>query len=109
MNEYQKLVKDEAKAFYESAREEFEEDEEEFGGRSDRPNLAKWIDRHGKLSERVDRIASKWTHKDHLWVENNTRNRDDKAGGDFAGRAYGSFLKDVRQEIKKLAKAARKR
>ena len=109
MNDYQKLVKEEAKAFYEAARSEFEEDEEEFGGKSDRPNLAKWIDRNGALSKRIDELTSKWTHKDHMWVHNNTRSRDTKAGGDPAGRAYGSFLQDVRQEIKKLAKARRTR
>ena len=104
MNDYQKLITSEAKAFYDSARAEFEEDSAEFGGESDKPNLQMWIDRKETLSGRVQDIAGKWTHKDVLWVQHNTKNRDERGGGDPRSSAFASFLKDVRREIKKLAK-----
>jgi hypothetical protein len=104
MSDYTKLVKEEAKRFYEAAAKEFAEDSGEFGGKSNAPNLGKWIDAGGKLSARVAEIAAKWTHKDHLWVEGNTRNRPKHGGGDRASNAYVAFLQDVRHEVKKLAK-----
>ena len=66
MSDYRDQIKKEAKAFYEAAVAEFEQDESEFGGRSDAPNLAKWIDRTEKLSTRVQGISAKWGHKDHV-------------------------------------------
>jgi hypothetical protein len=107
MSSYQELVKKEAKDFYEAARPEFEADSGEFGGKSSRPNLASWIDRNGKLSARVEEISAKWGHKDFLWVQNNTRSRNPHGGGDPRSNAFASFLKDVRHEVKKLAKTAR--
>jgi len=107
MNDYQKLVKSEAKAFYDQAIREFEEDSSEFGGKSERPNLARWIDERGALTARVEEISSKWGHKDVLWVQQNTRNKPATPGGDPKGNAFASFLQDVRYEVKKLAKSAR--
>lgn len=107
MSDYQKLVKEEAKSYFETAHGEFAEDAETFGGKSERPNLARWIDHKEKLAARVEEICSKWTHKDFLWVQNNTKNRSKDGGGDPRSHAFASFLKDVRREIKKLARVAR--
>lgn len=104
MSDYRDLVKSEAKSFYEKAQAEFAEDDGDFGGESDRPNLARWIDERGDLADRVETIAAGWTHKDFLWVQTNTRNRPKKGGGDPRSNAFASFLQDVRHEIKKLAK-----
>lgn len=107
MSDYKQRVKEEAKAFYEQARKEFAEDAEDHGGRSEQPNLAMWIDQKGKLSARIEEICSKWTHKDFLWVQTNTRSRPPVGGGDPRSNAFASFLQDVRHEIKKLAKAGK--
>lgn len=104
MSDYKKKVKEEAKSFYDTASQEFGEDAGEFGGKSDAPNLLKWIDASGSLSARVEELVSKWTHKDHLWVEANTRNKPKHGGGDRASNAFVSFLQDIRQGVKKLSK-----
>ncbi len=104
MSDYKKLVKDEAKQFYEAVKDEFAADDGEFGGKSDLPNLLKWIDATGKLSDRVEEVSKKWGNKEHLWVETSTRNRPKHSGGDRASNAFVSFLQDVRQEVKKIAK-----
>ncbi len=106
MSDYQKKIKEEAKVFYDSAQTDYAADDGEFGAKSERPNLAMWIDRQGKLADRIQEISSKWSHKEVLWVQSNTRNRS-PGGGDPQGHAFASFLKDVRHEIKKLAKAAK--
>ena len=104
MNSYKEQVKKEARSFYEAAISEFEEDDGEFGGKSESPNLAKWMDRTEKLSVRIREISSKWGHKDFLWVQTNTRNPSPHGGGDPRSNAFASFFQDVRREIKKLAK-----
>ena len=104
MSDYKKTVKDEAERFYASAEKDFAQDESEFGGKSAQPSLLRWVDASGRLSARVEEIAAKWSHKDHLWVETNTRSRAKHSGGDKASNAFVSFLQDVRQAIKKLSK-----
>jgi len=103
MSDYRELVKKEAKQYYESSREAFEEDSGEFGGNSTSPNLAKWMDRVGALSTRIGEVAAKWGLKEFHWVRANTRNKITQ-GGDPRSNAFASLLQDVRQEIKKLAK-----
>ena len=103
MSDYTKLVRQEAKDFFEAQHPTFLEDAEEFGGKSDRPNLLQWIDRTAALAERVGEVAEQWGLKEYNWVQTNTRSKA-KAGGDPSGNAYASFLQDVRHEIKKLAK-----
>lgn len=104
MSDYQELVKKEAKAFYDANGASFEADAGEFGGKSKTPNLARWLDHTGKLSSRVTELSAKWTSKDFHWVQANTRNKNAQ-GGDPRSNAFASFLQDVRQEIKKLAKS----
>jgi hypothetical protein len=104
MSDYRELVKTEAKKFYDANRAAFEADTEEHGGKSPRPNLSKWIDRTTKLNQVVEGISAKWTHKDFLWVQNNTRNKP-KGGGDPKSNAFGSFYLDVLHELKKISKA----
>ncbi len=103
MSEYHDLVKKEAKAFYDANRAAFEGDAGEFGGKSNTPNLSRWIDKGEKLSARVGEVSAKWTPREFHWVQANTRNKNAQ-GGDPRSNAYGSFLQDVRHEIKKLAK-----
>tara|TARA_B100000809_G_scaffold197027_1_gene196633 strand:+ start:686 stop:1009 length:324 start_codon:yes stop_codon:yes gene_type:complete len=107
MSDYKKLIQKEAQEFLEGSWEQYKADEGEFGGKSGLPNLPQWIDSAGTLSSRIGEIASKWTHRDYIWVETNTRNRSKDAGGDRSSKAYVSFLQDVRHEIKKLAKKKR--
>ncbi len=109
MSDYTKRIKEEAKTFYKSIRDAFAEDTDNFGGKSDKPNLAMWIDHKENLSRHVQEISAKWSHKDFLWVHSNTRNRNPKVGGDPRSNAFASFLQDVRHEIKKIAKAAKNR
>lgn len=104
MSDYQDLVKKEAKAFYEAQREAYENDTEEFGGKSSSPNLFKWIDRTGKLATRVGEIMEKWGTKELHWVQANTRNKNPH--GDLRSNSFGSLLQDIRHEIKKTAKAS---
>jgi hypothetical protein len=102
MSDYRDLVKKEAKAFYDSNRQAFEEDEGEFGGKSASPNLARWIDRTEKLATRIGELSGKWGAKEFHWVQANTRNKNPH--GDPRSNAFASFLQDVRMEVKKLAK-----
>ncbi len=103
MSDYRELVKKEAKAFFDSNRATFDGDTSEFGGKSKAPNLSRWIDQTGKLSDRVTALSTKWGTKEFHWVQANTRNKSSQ-GGDPRSNAFGSFLQDIRQEIKKLAK-----
>lgn len=104
MSDYQELVKTEAKTFYQAQKADFEADAEEFGAKSALPNYSKWLDRTARLNRVVEAIASKWTHKDFFWVQQNTRNRNSKGGGDPRSNAFGSFYLDVLHQVKKLAK-----
>jgi hypothetical protein len=104
MSDYRELVKTEAKKFLEANGKEFEGDEGEHGGKSAKPNFAKWLDRTARLNKVVEEIASRWTHKDFLWVQHNTRNWNPGGGGDPRSNAYGSFYLDVLHELKKLRK-----
>ena len=103
MSDYKKLVQAEAKSFYETTREEFAQDEGEFGGASESPSLMQWIDRGEKLSARINEIVEKWTNKEFRWVQANTRNKSSE-GGDPRSNAFVSLLQDVRHEVKKIAK-----
>jgi hypothetical protein len=103
MSDYRDRIKSEAKKFFDGVRPEFEADTEEHGGKSAAPNFAKWLDRTARLNKVVEGIASKWSHKDFLWVRTNTRNPNPEAG-DPRSIAFGSFYLDVLHEVKKLAK-----
>ncbi len=107
MSDYRKMVQKEALEFIEESWEKYKTDTGEFGGASSLPNLAQWIDATGTLSSRIEEIAAKWSHRDYIWVESNTRNSSKEAGGDRASKAFVSFLQDVRHAIKKLAKKKR--
>ena len=89
MSDYHELVKKEAKQYYDASRQAFEEDSGEFGGKSVSPNLAKWMDRVGTLSARIDEVASKWGLKEFHWVQANTRNKITQ-GGDPRSNAFAS-------------------
>ena len=45
MSDYQKMVQEQAKTFFDEVKQDFAKDEEEFGGASDGQNLSKWLDR----------------------------------------------------------------
>ena len=103
MSDYMDLVKKEATAFFQENRQAYVEDDGEFGGKSGTPNLLRWLDEKGLLAKRVEEVTKAWGLKDFNWVQANTRSKGQK-GGDPGGRAYASFLKDVRFVIKKIAK-----
>ena len=103
MSDYTKLVRQEAQDFLEGHHETFLADPGEFGGKSERPHFLQWIDRTASLAARVTEVAEHWGLKEFHWVQTHTRSKA-KAGGDPAGNAYASFLRDIRHEIKKLAK-----
>lgn len=104
MSDYMDLVKKEAADFYREHREEFLEDDGEFGGKSSSPNLLRWLDERGSLAKRVEEITKGWQLKEFNWVHANTRSKNPHAGGDARSNAFASFLTDVRFAIKKLAK-----
>jgi hypothetical protein len=104
MSDYRELIKTEAKKFFDANRADFEADAGEHGGKSAQPNFSRWLDRTIRLNKVVEGISAKWTHKDFLWVKNNTRNKDPKGGGDPRSVAYGSFYLDLLHEVKKHIK-----
>ncbi len=103
MSEYMDLVKKEATDFYRENRPAFLEDDSDFGGNSEAPNLLRWMDEKGALAKRIEEVTSSWRLKEYNWVHANTRNKGQQ-GGDPRSNAFASFLTDVRHAIKKLAK-----
>ena len=104
MSDYMDLVKQEAGASIEDHHATFLEADDEFGGKSPKANLLKWIDEQGVLAARVKDVSNGWGLKEYNWVQANTRNKKSQKGGDAAGRAFASFLQDIRHEIKKRTK-----
>jgi hypothetical protein len=102
MNKYHEAVKEEAKKVFQAVGNNFAEDTGEHGGKSDRPNLSLWLDRTGFLAKHVEKIANKWTKKDLLWVNENSRHH--VSYGDPQDSAFGAFYKDILFELKKLLK-----
>ncbi|MGE3166474.1 MAG: hypothetical protein AB7O52_16360 [Planctomycetota bacterium] len=102
MNDYQKMVKQEAQSFYDEAMPQFQEDAGEHGGRSDKPNLTLWLDRTRRLFERLDGIAKGWGRAESAMVNQSSRNS--VSFGDPKESAYFAFYKDVLAELKKLRK-----
>ena len=104
MGDYQKLVKTEAKSFFDANYSVFLEDAEEFGGKTEDANFVKWLDKNEKLNEVVETKVSGWATKDFHWVHSNSRNAQKSAFGDPRSNAYGSYYADLLQELKKLKK-----
>ena len=102
MNKYHKAVQDEAKKVLEQIAEDFRNDAEEHGGKSDVPNVSLWLDRTGVLAKHVEKIAKTWAKKDLLWINENSRHR--VAYGDPQDNAFAAFYKDILFELKKLMK-----
>ena len=102
MADYRKLVKTEAKTFFDENYSVFLEDEGEFGGKSAGPNFVKWLDKNQTLNEVVEKKVSSWSTKDFQWVQTNTKNANPY--GDPKSNAYGSYYSDLLQELKKLKK-----
>ena len=105
MSDYRDLIKSEAKKFLAENRPVFEADGEEHGGKSAKPNFARWLDRTGKLNAVVEAISARWGAKDFHWVQVNTRNPNTQGGGDPRSVAFGSFYLDLLHEVKKGFKA----
>ncbi len=102
MNKYRKQVKEEADAFLKEINEPFSADGNENGGKSERPNLALWLDKNGLLAQYVEKKAEKWGKKDLLWINENSRNNTPY--GDPRDSAYRAYYKDMLFELKKLMK-----
>ncbi len=103
MSEYKTLLRDEAKKFLETIGALFDADGEEHGGRSKAPNLALWLDRTGRLNERVSALSRDWNRTQVELVQSNSRNA--VTYGDPKESAYRAFHRDLLQELKKLRKA----
>ena len=103
MSDYQKMVQEEAKTFFNSVKSEFADDKDEFGGASDGANLSKWLDRTRKLFEHLDVVSKEWGRADAEMIRQNSRNS--VPYGNPKDSAYFAFHKDVLREIKKLRKA----
>ena len=102
MNEYQKMVRQEGKDFFEKVNADFQKDKEEFGGQADSPNLPKWLDRTKKLFDHLDGIKKDWNRTDAELVNQNSRNS--VPYGDPKESAYFAYYKDLLRELKRLQK-----
>ena len=103
MSEYQKMVRNEAKTFYKSVQPTYADDDGEFGGKSEQPNLSKWLDRTRKLFEHLDSVSKSWGRADAEMI--NTESRNSVTYGNPKESAYFAFYKDILRELKKLRKA----
>ena len=101
-SEYQKMVHEEAKTFLKTVSPDYDGDDGEFGGKSDQPNFAKWLDRTRKLFERIDEVSKSWGRLEAQMVTQNSRNA--VQFGSPKESAYFAYHKDVLQELKKLRK-----
>ncbi len=102
MNDYRKMVRQGGKEFFEKIDAEFQKDEEEFGGKTDSPNLSKWLDRTRKLFDHLDGIKTGWNRTDAELVNQNSRNS--VPYGDPKESAYFAYYKDLLRELKRLQK-----
>ena len=102
MSDYQKMVKGEAKSFLDEQNPAFESDSEEFGGKSDSPNFAKWLDRTKRLSDRVEGVSKEWSRAEIEMIKASSRNAVQY--GDPREAAFTAFIQDVLHELKKLRK-----
>lgn len=105
MSDYRDLVVEEAKTFLQSVEPEFETDSAGFGGKSESPNFAKWLDESRKLFTRLDEITKSWGRAEAEMVKAGSRNA--VAYGDPKEAAYFAYYKDVLAELKKLRKRQR--
>ena len=96
------LVLAEARAFFGEISARFNDDAHEHGGKSNQPNLARWLDLNGLLARHVEKKAKAWTKKDVLLINDNSRHR--VPYGDPHDSAYGALYKDILLELKKLMK-----
>ena len=103
MANYRESVRNEAKVFFNKHHPEFLDDDGEHGGKSERGNFVKWIDRTEKLNTVISDVVSKWGLKEFQWVQSNTKNPA-PAGGDPRSRSFGSYYSDILYELKKLKK-----
>lgn len=103
MGEYQKMVRDEAKTFYENVQSTYAEDDGEFGGKSEKQNLSKWLDRTRKLFEHLDQVSKSWSRVDAEMINSSSRNS--VSYGNPKESAYFAYYKDILRELKKLRKA----
>ena len=102
MSDYKNLVADEARCFYKGVKDEFAGDSGEHGGKSERPNLSKWLDANRKLFTHLDETTKDWGRGEVDQVKAGSRNF--VAYGDPKQNAYFAMHKDVLAELKKLAK-----
>ena len=106
MSDYKKMVQDEAKSFYDEVQPVFQKDSEEHGGKSDIPNLSKWVDKTRKLFNRLDEVKKGWSRLEAEMVKQNSRNA--VPYGDPKESAYFAYYKDIMHEVKKLNKTQMK-
>lgn len=103
MSDYQKMVQEEAKTFFDSVKKDFAGDKEEFGGASDAPNLSQWLDRTRKLFDHLDGVSKEWGRADAEMIRQSSRNS--VPYGNPKESAYFAFHADLLRELKKIQKA----
>ena len=99
---YKKLVAEQAKILIENISTDFEDDADEHGGGSERPNLAKWLDRTNKLHAQLTELSKGWNRAQVEEINNSSRNS--VAFGDPKESAQFALLKDILREIKRQRK-----
>ncbi len=102
-SDYTKRVREEAKTFFGTIREEFLGDSGEHGGGSSIPNLTQWLDSNRKLFDYLDGVSKDWNKIEAESI--NTSSRNGVKFGNPKESAYFAYYKDVLLEAKKLAKA----
>ncbi len=107
MKSYHDMVREEAKKIFDSCVSKFQKDSAEHGGKSDRPNFSLWLNRTGVLAKHIEKLAKKWTRKDVLWINENSRHSINY--GDPRDSAFGALYKDILSELKKLLKSGQTR
>ena len=102
LSEYQKMVREEARTFNQDAGPQFDTDGEEHGGKSEKPNFAKWLDRTRKLFAHLDNLSKSWTRAEVEMVKQSSKNA--VPYGNPKESAYFAFHKDLSLELKKIRK-----
>jgi len=99
---YKKMVATEAQEFLDKLGGEFQDDAGDHGGKSETPNLSRWLDRTRRLFEHLDVVTKSWKRAEIETVRNASRNS--VAYGDPKEAAYFAYYKDIVAEVKKRSK-----
>ncbi len=102
MNEYKKLVQQNAQDFWSSIAKDFQASKDEHGGAGQNPNLGQWLDNNQLLLRHLQSLAESWTRADAEFIRTHSRNSENF--GTPKEVAIFAHYKDVLFELKRLAK-----